>query len=184
MPADDTPPPTLHQQCAAIGWVRPSRRNLIIRSTHRVAQYYWIDFPHDAYSPEFWGEHPGIVVRAARRLLDTCIIVPVTSKLQQNLKHIYKMTRNPNPRNPRENVWAVCDHLYTVHLARLRPASHTSGGNVYPRADPADMDGIFRAIQAALPQVAAAVPVVPPADETSDLTDGGAKQLENRADSV
>src|SRR3546814_9470875 len=39
---------------------------------------YWVDFPHDAYVPEFVNEHPGIIIRAANSLSDTCIILPVT----------------------------------------------------------------------------------------------------------
>ena len=34
--------------------------------------------PHDHYPPEFVREHQGIVVRAARQLRDTCIVVPST----------------------------------------------------------------------------------------------------------
>jgi hypothetical protein len=55
----------------AAGWVRKSRRDRRILSRPRVGQYCWVDFPHDAYVPEFVGEHPGVVIRAARSLNDT-----------------------------------------------------------------------------------------------------------------
>lgn len=77
--ADDAQDPEWAGEARASGWVRPSRRTPIIGSAPRLWQYYWVDFPHDAYTPEFVNEHPGIVVKAARRLADTCIIVPITS---------------------------------------------------------------------------------------------------------
>jgi hypothetical protein len=38
------------------GWVKISRRERKILSRPRARQYYWVDFPHDAYAPEFVGE--------------------------------------------------------------------------------------------------------------------------------
>lgn len=78
----------------AAGWVRISRRDRLITSTPRVGQYFWIDFPHDAYPPEFVGEHPGIVVRAARQIHDTCIVVPLTSTPQVEAKHTHQLTQS------------------------------------------------------------------------------------------
>lgn len=144
----------LEAQCEAIGWVRPSRRACSFSATPRIGQYFWVDFPHDAYAPEFVGEHPGIVVRAARRLTDTCIIVPVSSTPQDDAKHVHRLAKNPNPKSPNTEAWAVCDHLYTVHRARLRPCTAKYGNPVFPRVDPADLDAIFTAIAAAMPKIA------------------------------
>lgn len=151
MPYDDEAP-DLEGQCEAIGWVRPSRRQCSFNSTPRVGQYFWVDFPHDAYPPEFVEEHPGIVVRAAKSLNDTCIIVPVTSTPQQGAKHIHKLARNPNPKTPSKDAWAICDHLYTVHRARLRPCTGKYGNHIFPKVEKADLDAICAAISASLPQ--------------------------------
>lgn len=135
------------------GWVRTSRRERLIQSTPRVGRYFWIDFPHDAYPPEFVGEHPGIVIRAARRLHDTCIVVPLTSRPQPGVPHAYGLKRNPNPKGEADGViaCAICDHLYTIHIARLRPLRDRTNRPFYPRADVHDMQGIFTAIRGALP---------------------------------
>jgi len=145
--------PDLAAQCAAIGWVRPSRRACSFNSTPRVGQYFWVDFPHDAYSPEFVGEHPGIVVRAARTLVDTCIIVPVTSTPQPEQKHNRKLSKNPNPRTPHTDAWAICDHVYTVHRARLRPCTAQFGNHVFPKVDQGDLEAIFAALAGAFPKI-------------------------------
>lgn len=146
------PPPHVAQLCKAHGFIEPSRRQRSIISTPRVAQYFWVDFPHDAYAPEFVGEHPGIVIRAAQSFNDTCIIIPVTSTSQVIAKHIHKLQKNPNPKNPALEAWAVCSHLYTIHLARLRPVK-VGYKPVYPRVDQADMQAIYACIRHALPNV-------------------------------
>lgn len=119
---DDEPPdywPT-DEELADYGYIRTSKRVRSIKSTPRVSQCLWVDFAHDAYAPEFVREHPCVVVRAAQKLdHDTCIIVPLTTSEQKQAPHNHKLAKNPNPRDDRE-VWAVCDHLYTVNLARLR----------------------------------------------------------------
>jgi uncharacterized protein YifN (PemK superfamily) len=150
----------------AMGWVKRHDCNLKIASTPRVGQYFWIDFPRDAFAPEFVGEHPGLVVRAARRLHDTCIVVPLTSRPQEDAKHKHQLGRNPNPKGHTDGIlpWAVCDHLYTVHLGRLRPLTDRYNHIIYPKADPADMEAIFAEIRAALHHV---FPAPPPAS-TSD----------------
>ena len=81
----------------AAGWIKASRRHRRINSRPRVGQVYWIDFPHDVYPPEFMGEHPGIIIRAAQNLHGTCIIVPVTSKLQNDASHTHTLSVNPIP---------------------------------------------------------------------------------------
>ena len=140
---------------AASGWVKISRRDKLIASTPRVGQYFWVDFPHDAYPPEFVGEHPGIVVRAARHIADACIIVPVTSTPWEGAKHMQRLSKNPNPRGHAEGrvAWAVCDHLYTVHSARLRPVLDRFNRQAYPKTDAVDLQAIFAAIRRAMPQV-------------------------------
>ena len=146
-------PGGLEEQCSSIGWVRPSRRIRLISSTPRVGQYFWIDFPHDAYAPEFCGEHPGIVVRAAQNMSDTCIIVPVTSTTPRDYKHVHTLSRNPNPLTPKTAAWVVCNHLYTVNISRVRPCKAKYGNNVFPSVDDTDLKAIFSMIRASMPHL-------------------------------
>jgi uncharacterized protein YifN (PemK superfamily) len=147
------PDTDLEALCARHGLIRPSRRERRINSAPRVGQYYWVDFPHDAYAPEFVGEHPGIVVRAARHLNDTCVIMPVTSSPQAEAKHIHRLRENPNPNYRDRKVWAVCSHLYTIHNARLRPVTDARRRPVFPRVGEDDMEGIYACIRHAFPNI-------------------------------
>lgn len=52
-----------HEEIIRAGYVPLSRRVGRLQSRPRVGQMYWVDFPHDAYAPEFEREHPGIIVR-------------------------------------------------------------------------------------------------------------------------
>ena len=88
----------LHHEIIKAGYVPISRRERRIVSRPRMGQMYWIDFPHDAYAPEFVKEHPGIVIRAANSLHDTCIILPVTSAQQKAGTNFHQLSRNPNPK--------------------------------------------------------------------------------------
>lgn len=145
----------------AAGWVRKSRRSHTLHSTPRVGQVFWVNFAKDNFSPEFEGEHPAVVVRAARRLSDTCIIVPLTHRVQVENPHALKLRRNPNKDDP-EDAWAVCDHIYTVALGRLR-RMRTRKGNTAPVAiDSDDLASIFSKIQRVLHVVfEAPKPVMP-----------------------
>lgn len=145
--------PSLDEICAKHGLLKPSRRDRLIKSTPRVSQCYWVDFPHDAYAPEFVGEHPGIVIRAAQAFTDTCIIVPVTSTPQDTKKHIHQLSKNPNRKYPNTTVWAVCNHLYTINLLRLRPIFDHHRASAPARASEEDMTAIYTCIRHALPNV-------------------------------
>lgn len=142
-----------HEEIVRAGYVPLSRRVGRLQSRPRVGQMYWVDFPHDAYAPEFEREHPGIIVRAANKLLhDTCIVLPVTSAEQRAGTHFHKLSRNPNPKGHDQGItaYAVCDHLYTVNTNRLRPLVNSSGRLVFPKVDPEDMKEIFTAMEKVL----------------------------------
>jgi len=148
-PAQDFPS---DEALDAAGWVRKSRRVRQIQSRPRVGQYYWIDFPHDAYAPEFEGEHPGVVIRAAPSLHDTCIVVPITSRPQQRETHVHVFKRNPNPVGEAQGkvAHAICDHLYTVHVNRLRPLLTARGRPIFSKIDPEDLQAILVKVWAVL----------------------------------
>jgi uncharacterized protein YifN (PemK superfamily) len=160
----------LDELCARHGLIRPSRRRRLINSTPRVAQYFWVDFPHDAYAPEFVNEHPGIVVRAAQTLDDTCIIVPVTSSPQIEAKHIHRLKKNPNPNYPDRPVWAVCNHFYTIHTARLRTVKDSHHRPIFPRVAHDDMEAIYGCIRHAFPNVFPAATATVVSQVTSTTT--------------
>lgn len=167
-----------HHEIIKAGYVPISRRQRRITSRPRVGQMYWIDFPHDAYAPEFVNEHPGVVIRAANTLHDTCIILPVTSAQQKAGTHFHQLSKNPNPRGHAEGriAYVVCDHLYTVHINRLRPLLSLKFQPVFPKVEPHDMVTIFGIVekvlalasagsQAAVAAAAVAPPVPPAAPE-------------------
>lgn len=143
------------EEISKAGWVRISRRDRLILSRPRFGQVYWVDFPHDAYAPEFVGEHPGVVIRAAASLNEPCTVVPLTSRDQGRRPHVHALTRNPNPRQ-NTAVWAVCDHLYTVSIERLRPFLDRHKNPSYPRVADVDLHEISKAVRGAMSSLLAA----------------------------
>lgn len=142
----------LHHEIVKAGYIPISRRERRIQSRPRVGQMYWVDFPHDAYVPEFVNEHPGIVIRAANSLNDTCIILPVTSAQQKAGTHFHQLSKNPNPKGHAEGrtAYVVCDHLYTVHVNRLRAVLSLKNYPVFPKVEPHDMKAIFAIVEKVL----------------------------------
>ena len=70
--------PFTQRQINEAGWVRRGRREHNLHGTPRVGQVFWVDFPKDHFHPEFEGEHPAVIVRAANNMQSSCIVVPVT----------------------------------------------------------------------------------------------------------
>jgi len=172
-------PPNIDDLCLQRGFLRPSRRDRIIKSTPRVGRYYWVDYPHDAYAPEFMGPHPGVVIRAAKDYGDPCSVIPITSQEQPAASHIHKLSKNPNPLEPAKPVWAICSHIYTVSMARLRPV-YVGGKPVFPKVEHEDMDAIFACIRATYP--AAFRPLVHTtaiSEKTSITVEGDAVVIES-----
>lgn len=151
-----------HAEIVQAGYVPISRRERRIVSRPRVGQMYWIDFPHDAYAPEFVNEHPGIVIRASSSLHDTCIILPVTSAQQKAGTHFHELAKNPNPKGHAEGrtAYVVCDHLYTVNINRLRPLLSHKGTPVFPKVEVSDLQAIFEVIRTVLSTAFAPAPSV------------------------
>jgi uncharacterized protein YifN (PemK superfamily) len=136
------------QKALAAGWIQRTKRQHTLRSTPRVGQVFWVDFPSDSYAPEFEKEHPGIIIRAPQSMSGTCIVVPMTHRSAENNPHAHKLIKNPNS-NDFEDAWAICDHLYTVSLGRLRRFEYRG----FPRdlwIDEQDKQEIFTKIQRVL----------------------------------
>ncbi len=153
----------------AAGWIRSSRRERRILSRPRVKQYYWVDFPHDAFEPEFVGEHPGVVIRGSNDLHGTCMIVPVTSSPHADAIHIRRLSWNPNPAGRRSGIeaYVVCDHLYTVNNCRLRPVLSHQGKPLYPSVHDEDFKAICQALQKILSHLLLSPP---PGDQAQSAT--------------
>lgn len=145
----------------AAGWIRQGRREHTLRSTPRVGQVFWVDFPHDAYAPEFVGEHPGVIVRAANSMRDPVILVPLTHSIDVHNPHAYRLQKNPDRTDTRD-AYAICSHLYTLALGRLRRFEQ-KGFQRDVFLSPDDQTEIFTRIQRVLARVfAAPTPVIPP----------------------
>ena len=136
-------------QCSVVLGTRCAVR---IKQRARFGQVFWCAFPADAPPEEFHSEHPVVVVRAARTLKDTCIVVPLTTQPHPAIATVHALHRNYNPGAPDKAVWAVCSHLYTVSQSRLRPFQH-GGRQLVPRLQQDDIDAIRACIRAAMPQV-------------------------------
>jgi uncharacterized protein YifN (PemK superfamily) len=118
----------------------------------RFGQVFWCGFPVDAPKAEFHSEHPVVVIRAAKDLHDTCIVVPITTRPHLASTTVFKLLRNYNPSAPQLDVWAICNHLYTVSQERLRPFYH-KGRPVVPKMEADDLANVLEAVRNGLPQV-------------------------------
>ena len=134
----------------AAGWIRVPVRRIRIKSRPRVGQVYWVDFPKDADPPEFVGEHPGIVIRAARGLSDTCVVIPMSTAAQSRPHLVHALKTNPIPRSGGRLTHAICDHFYTVHVNRLRPLVSATGQPLFPKVTADDFSEISRKVRLVL----------------------------------
>ena len=125
---------------------------MLIQQRARFGQVLWCDFPADAPAEEFHAEHPVVVVRSAKDLKDTCIVVPVTSTFHYPSPTVHKLRRHYNPAEPDREVWAICHELYTVSQSRFRPFQY-KGRQFVPRMEADDLADVVACIRRALPQV-------------------------------
>lgn len=122
-----------------------------LRSTPRVRQVYWVEFPNENVPPEFKGEHPGLVVRAAKHLRDACVVLPITSAKQKIGTHFHQLSKNPNPKGEMDGLisYVVCDHMYTVHMIRMRPLLTIQGNPTFPKVGQEDFNEICQKVKKA-----------------------------------
>lgn len=162
------------EQLRSKNFVRLSVPRMEVRSRPRVGQYYWVNFPHDAWKPEFYERHPCIIIRSARKSVDdTCIVVPVTSKHSSSNIHSIKLSVNPNPFGQRDGVevWAVCDHIYTVHLNRLRLVRDLHGSMGWGQLSDADLLTVFAGVRKALHRVVEDLGLVKPTNNAEKVSE-------------
>nr|WP_294550253.1 type II toxin-antitoxin system PemK/MazF family toxin [uncultured Rhodopila sp.] len=103
--------PPAASPAAAAGRIR-------IKATPKIRNVYYCDFPEAALPPEFSKRRPVIVVSYRNSLTAPILVVPQTTQAQPHNGWEVKLARNPTPAESCE-VWAVCNHLYTVSCTRL-----------------------------------------------------------------
>lgn len=105
--------------------------------------------------PEMVKTRPVIVVQKHKHNKQLVTIVPLsTTAPHQVEQHHHELSCNPLPDKPdHTRVWAKCDMVYTVSLARLdRYKCRTSEGRQYvvPTIDPKDYAYVLDALRASL----------------------------------
>ncbi len=103
-----------------------------IKATPSIRNVYYCGFPDAALPPEFSKRRPVIVISFKNSLTGPILVVPITTRAQRENNWAIKLARNPTPGETCD-VWAVCNHLYTVSCTRL---SATHG--VVPRLTSAE----------------------------------------------
>jgi mRNA interferase MazF len=116
-----------------------------IKATPKIRNVYYCGFPEAALPPEFSKRRPVIVVSYKNSLTGPILVVPLTTQAQPQNGWAVKLARNPTPGETCQ-VWAVCNHLYTVSCARLT-ATH---GEV-PRLTPDEFRPVHELILKWLP---------------------------------
>lgn len=131
--------------------IRSNKRSRRLRSVPRVRQVYWVEFPNENIPPEFKGEHPGLVVRAAKHLRDACVVLPITSATQRIGTHFHQLRINPNPNGEMEGLisYVVCDHMYTVNIIRMRPLLSINKSPIFPKVNEEDFNEICEKVKKA-----------------------------------
>src|SRR5690349_250718 len=105
----------------------PPVARLRIKATPNIRNVYYCSFPEAALPPEFSKRRPVIVVSYKNSLSGPILVVPITTQPQRESRWSVKLARNPTPGESCD-VWAVCNHLYTVSCERL-----TATHGVVPR---------------------------------------------------
>lgn len=89
-----------------------------IKATPSIRNVYYCGFPDAVLPPEFSKRRPVIVVSYKNSLTGPVLVVPITTQPQRENSWAIKLARNPTPGETCD-VWAVCNHLYTVSCTRL-----------------------------------------------------------------
>jgi mRNA interferase MazF len=95
-----------------------------IRATPRIRNVYYCAFPEAALPPEFSKRRPVVVVSYKNSLTGPILVVPITTRPQPDNPWAVRLPRNPTPGETCD-VWAICNHLYTVSCTRLTATHRT-----------------------------------------------------------
>ena len=114
-----------------------------VKSTPRIRQIYWCDFPEDAHLPEFWKRRPVIVMSYRNTLSGAVTIIPCSSLSQAGNPWAIELAISMTPG---VTSWAICDKPYTVAVSRLS-ADRTG----IPRLSEADFNAVLSKLWEWLP---------------------------------
>jgi len=122
---------------------KPPYVQVRIRSSPKIRQVFWCDFPRDAQLPEMWKTRPVVVLSYRNTLHGPCSIIPTSTQPQDGNPWAYKLSSHVDNRMS----WAICNQIYTVAPSRLSSVT----GKV-PRLSPEEFDEILRKLKAWLPR--------------------------------
>lgn len=94
---------------------RPRRVQPRIIAAPKLGQIYWCDFWMDAQLPVMWKTRPIVVLSYKNTLHGPCLVVPITTKPQQDSPWAWELSVSLEGRRN----WVVCNHLCTVAPSRL-----------------------------------------------------------------
>jgi mRNA interferase MazF len=97
---------------------------IAIKAAPAIRGVYSRRYPDAALPPEFSKRRPVMVVSWKNSLAGPVLMIPITTQSQSGNPWALRLPRNPCPGETCE-VWAVCNHLYTVSCTRLT-ATHGS----------------------------------------------------------
>ncbi len=102
------------------GWRPPEAPipRITLKAAPAIRNVYSCRFPTAALPPEFSKRRPVIVVSWKNSLQGPILIVPLTTQPQTANHWAVKLASNPSVGEDCD-VWAVCNHLYTVSCIRL-----------------------------------------------------------------
>jgi mRNA interferase MazF len=116
-----------------------------LKAAPAIRNVYWCRFSDAAVPPEFSKKRPVIVVSYENSLTGPILVLPITTEPQPGNLWAVKLERNPSP-GENCDVWAVCNHLYTVACVRL-----TATHGTVPRLTPAEFRPIHELVLRWLP---------------------------------
>ena len=113
-----------------------------LKAAPKIRQLYWCDFPKDAQLPELWKKRPVIVLSKTATLYGTVVIIPCSTKSNQDPRLSYRLTTTIDGRD----AWAICDKPTTVAVSRLT----TEQGNI-PRLKEIEFNELLEVFFSLLP---------------------------------
>lgn len=103
---------------------KPPEIEPLLRAAPRIKQVYWCKFPlaEQQHKPEFSStaekpERPVVVLSRQSTRRGVVTVVPLTRADQ---KDPHRSVRIKSPLDGKEASWAVCNHITTVAVSRLR----------------------------------------------------------------
>ena len=113
-----------------------------LKAAPKIRQLYWCDFPKDAQLPELWKKRPVIILSKTATLYGTVVIIPCSTKSNQDPRLSYRLTTTIDGRD----AWAICDKPTTVAVSRLT----TEQGNI-PRLKEIEFNELLEVFFSLLP---------------------------------